>query len=406
MKRQERTRWLVTGTLAAAVVLAPAFAAAQAEPERPTLKLGPFEIRPRLLLNNIGVDYNVFNDNTDPKQDFTFTAAPDLEVSVHPGRLRVAFTTGSELVYFQKYTSERSINRTVGGRADLDLTFLKPFITASSAHTSARPNSEIDVRARHYPRTYSAGTTVKLASRTAMTLTGRLATEFYDESAEFRGEQLSTLLDNKTTAYEAALSFELTPFTTLSLVTGIEEQRFDHSPTRDADSLRIAPTVTFSPLGQITGTGSIGYRRFNGLDPSLPDYSGLVSAGGIGILLGGKYKLDTLFTRDVRYSYEEGLPYYIVNGGRATLAVQTVAALDLRVTGGRETMNYRALAGETPPGTDRVDLYGGGFGYRLADRLRFVFEVEFSHRTSERDAAREYRNTRIVTSLNWGALNR
>ena len=231
MKWQERTRRLVTGTLAAAVVLAPAFAAAQAEPERPTLKLGPFEIRPRLLLNNIGVDYNVFNDNTDPKQDFTFTAAPDLEVSVHPGRLRVAFTSGSELVYFQQYTSERSINRTVGGRADLDLTFLKPFFTASSAHTSARPNSEIDVRARHYPRTYSAGTSVKLASRTSMTFTGRLATEFYDESAEFRGEQLSTLLDNKTTAYEAALSFELTPFTTLSLVTGIEEQRFDHSPT-------------------------------------------------------------------------------------------------------------------------------------------------------------------------------
>ena len=164
------------------------------------------------------------------------------------------------------------------------------------------------------------------------------------------GEQLSTLLDNKTTAYEAALSFELTPFTTLSLVTGIEEQRFDHSPTRDADSLRIAPTVTFSPLGQITGTGSIGYRRFNGLDPSLPDYSGLVSTGGIGILLGGKYKLDTPFTRDVRYSYEEGLPYYVVTGGRATLAVQTVAALDLRVTGGRESMDYRALAGATPPG--------------------------------------------------------
>ncbi len=288
MKWQERTRRLVTGTLAAAVVLAPAFAAAQAEPERPTLKLGPFEIRPRLLLNNIGVDYNVFNDNTDPKQDFTFTAAPDLEVSVHPGRLRVAFTTGSELVYFQQYTSERSINRTVGGRADLDLTFLKPFFTANSSHTSARPNSEIDARARHYPRTFSAGTSVKLASRTSMTFTGRLATESYDESAEFRGEQLSTLLDNKTTAYEAALSFELTPFTTLSLVTGIEEQRFDHSPTRDADSLRIAPTVTFSPLGQITGTGSIGYRRFNGLDPSLPDYSGLIASGGIGLLLGGK----------------------------------------------------------------------------------------------------------------------
>jgi hypothetical protein len=399
-------RWLVTGSLAAAVILAPAFAAAQSEADRPTLKLGPFELRPRLVLSNIGIDYNVFNENTDPKQDFTFTTAPDLELSVHPGRLRLAVTSGSELVYFQKYTSERSVNRAFSGRADLDLTFLKPFVTMSTAHTSVRPNSEIDIRARHYPRTYSAGTSLKLASRTSMTFTGRRATESYDENVEFRGEKLSTLLDSKTTTYESALNFELTPFTTLSLVGGMDEQRFDHSPIRDADSLRIAPTVSFSPLGQITGTGSIGYRRFNGLDPSMPDYSGLVSSGGIGLLLGGKYKLDTLFTRDVRYSYEEGLPYYIVSGGRATLAVQTVAALDLRITGGRESLNYRALEGETPPGRDRVDLYGGGFGYRLADRLRFVFEVEFSHRTSERDAAREYRNTRIVTSVNWGALNR
>jgi hypothetical protein len=189
-------------------------------------------------------------------------------------------------------------------------------------------------------------------------------------------------------------------------VAGTEQLRFDHAPARDADSLRITPTVTFSPLGQITGTGSIGYRRFNGLDPSLPDFTGLVSAGSIGLLLGGKYKLETSFTRDVRYSYEEGLPYYVLTGGRATLAVQTVAALDLRVTGGRESMNYRALAGEPAPGLDRVTLYGAGFGYRIAERIRLVVDVEFWHRASERDEAREYRNKRIVTSVNWGALNR
>ena len=408
MKRQRQMQWLLRGGLAVAITCAPAYAAAQStqDPERPTMRIGPFELRPRLLLSNIGIDYNVFNEHTNPKRDFTFTAAPDLEISVHPGRLRVAFVTGSELVYFQKYTSERSVNRTVAGRADLDLSFLKPFISMSTAHTSVRPNSEIDVRARHHPRTYTAGTTLKLASRTSMTFTGRRTTEFYDDEFAFRGVQLSTLLDNKTTGYESSLNLELTPFTTLSLVAGMEQLRFDHAPARNADSLRVTPTVTFSPLGQITGTGSIGYRRFKGLDPSLPDFTGLVSAGSIGLLLGGKYKLDTSFTRDVRYSYEEGLPYYVLTGGRATLGVQTVAALDLRVTGGRESMNYRALAGAPAPGLDRVTLYGGGFGYRISERIRLVVDVEFWHRASERDETRDYRNKRIVTSVNWGALNR
>ena len=82
---------------------------AGADPERPAIRLGPFELRPRLALTNMGVDNNVFNDGTDPKRDFTFTAIPDLEVSVHPGRLRLAYNTGTEFVYFHEYTSERSL---------------------------------------------------------------------------------------------------------------------------------------------------------------------------------------------------------------------------------------------------------------------------------------------------------
>ena len=123
-----------------------------------------------------------------------------------------------------------------------------------------------------------------------------------------------------------------------------EETRFDLSPLRNSDTLRVVPTLTFSPLGLITGTASIGYRRFNGLDPSLPDYSGLVSAGSIGILFVSRYKLDTTFTRDVRYSYEDDLPYYLVTGGRATLAVQAFGEFELRVLGGRESMAYRGDA--------------------------------------------------------------
>jgi hypothetical protein len=408
MKGQRQMRWLLRGSLAVAVAFAPAPTAAQTTPDQEpgTMRIGPFQLKPRLAFTNIGVEYNVFNENENPKRDFTFTAAPDVEVSVHPGRLRLAFLSGSEFVYFQKYESERSVNHSFGGRVDLDLNILKPFFSATSAHTSARPSSEIDVRARHHPQSYSAGTVLKVASRTSMTFTGRLSTEVYDQGVEFRGEDLSTALDNKTTGYEASLNLELTPFTTLSLVAGNEELRFDHSPIRDADSLRITPTVTFSPLGQITGSASVGYRRFNGLDPSLPDYTGLVSTGTIGILMGGKYKLETTFTRDVKYSYEEAIPYYVLTGGRATLAVQTVAALDLRVTGGRESMDYRALPGEPPPGRDRVIVYGGGFGYRIRDRLRFVAEIEFWERTSERDVSREYRSKRIVTSVNWGAMNR
>jgi len=390
--------------LAAAHNAAPA--AAQDAEERPTLKLGPIEFRPRLLFSNIGVDNNVFNEPTNAKSDFTATATPDLEVSMHPGRLRVVYTTGSQFVYFRKYKSERSVNRNFTGRADLDLTYFRPFASISAARTRERANSEIDLRARHHPRVYAAGTSVRIASRTSLLFTARRSSDDYADGIEFRGVDLATVLDSKTTGYDTALNIELTPLTTFSLGVSKEEQRFARSPVRDSDSLRVAPTLTISPLGLLTGTVSVGYRRFDGLDPALPDYTGIVANGTLGVLLAERYRLATSFTRDVRYSYEEANPYYIITGGRATLTAQTYGPLDIRILGGREALTYRALAGGQPAGTDRQIVYGGGVGYRITGRVRIVIDAEASRRRSDRNAAREYTNHRIVGALNWGALNR
>lgn len=406
MRGIERTLCRAMCVVAVSVAMAPRPAAAQADEDRPSLKVGPVEFRPRLLFSNVGVDNNVFNEHTNPKRDFTFTASPDLQISVHPDRLKLTYTSGADFVYFRKYTSERSRNDTAAVRADLDLTWLKPFASFSASHTSARPNSEIDLRVRHDPRTYSAGTTVKIASRTSIGVLGRRSTERYEDGVQFRGEDLARSLDTRATAYESSFNVELTPFTTFSLVGSKEQQRFDRAPERDADSIRIAPTLTFSPFGLITGSASFGYRRFNGLDPSLPDYAGFVSTGTVGILFYDQYKLDTTFTRDVRYSYERTLPYYIVSGIRATLSAQTFGPVDVRVMGGRESLDYRALNGATPPGGDLLVLYGAGLGYRIGARARVAVDAEFSHRTSERDESREFRNHRIVAFLNWGALNR
>jgi hypothetical protein len=119
-----------------------------------------------------------------------------------------------------------------------------------------------------------------------------------------------------------------------------------------------------------------------------------------------RYKVDTTFTRDARYSYERTLPYYIVSGVRATLSAQTVGPIDLRLLGGHEALSYRALAGGTVPARDRVLVYGGGVGYRIATRARFAVDAEFSHRSSDRDESREFRNHRLVALLTWGVVNR
>jgi hypothetical protein len=390
---------------AVGILLLPAVASAQSGDAPPAMKLGPVEFRPRLTLTNIGFDNNVFNSPSDPKRDFTLTASPDLELSMHPGRLRAVYSTRTDFNYFRTYTSERSVDRSFMARTDVDLGVLKPFVTMTSGHTSSRSTPEIDVRARHHPRVYTGGTRVKVASRTSIVLSTYRSFDNYDQGLTFRGADLATALDSRTTGYESAFSIDLTPFTTLNLTVAGEEQRFDHAPVRDSNSVRIAPSLTFSPLGLITGNASVGYRRFDGLDPTLPDYSGLVASGGVGAVIAGRYNLTSTFTRDVRYSYEELLPYYLLTAVRGTLAVQFAGPLDLRVTGGREAMNYRALAGSTALGDDRQVIYGGGAGCRIGERFRLVVEALTIRRSSARDRSREYRNDRILASVHWGALN-
>ncbi len=387
----------------------PAAAAAQTasdETERPAMKFGPLEVRPRLVFSNVGVDNNVFNERDNPKSDFTLTVKPDVELAINPGRLRLTYLSGTEFVYFRKYKDERSANRNFSTRAELDLTVLKPFASYSTAHTSARAGSEIDERARRHPRQATAGTRVVLASRTSLMLSASRRWEEYNPNESFRGVSLATALNSETHAYEGSFSVALTPLTSLSIAAVQEQTRFEFSPVRDADSLRVGPMLSFSPLGLLSGTASVGYRRLNGKDTALADFSGFVASGTLGVVLGGRYKIDTAFTRDVVYSYEPGLPYYLRSGGRATLGTQVAGGLDVRITGGREVMRYRALAGGSSPGPDTVNIYGAGFGYRIANRVQFTLMAEYTDRRSTWDPNREYDNNRIFATLNWGALSR
>jgi hypothetical protein len=385
----------------------PASAAAQPPPEapaegRPTYTLGPVAIRPRLLFNNIGVDNNVFNEREDPKSDWTFAAQPDVEFSLRPGRARLVWLSGAEFVYFHRYDTERSINRSQSLSAEYDLTVLRPFVTYTTTHTSARPNNEIDLRARRHPRAYSVGSSVRFASRFSGTALVRKSLEEYDGGVDFREQELARALNHRGTTYEGSVAFQATPITSLSVVVSHETLRFDASPERDSRSLRIAPTVTFSPLGLLSGTASVGVRKFEGESAAMPGYTGLLMNGTLSSLVLDRFRIDTRFTRDVQYSYEETLPIYVLTGGRATLAAQLTDRFDVRVTAGHDRMDYRAFAGGQDPGADTMNLYGGGMGFYIGERARLVFQTEFTDRSSGRDRAREFNNRRIFATMTWG----
>src|SRR5687767_13861591 len=275
--------------LIAAVAHANAQTAPPGGDQRPTLTLFGLEVRPRLLLTNIGVDNNVKNEAVDPKKDFTAGAQPDVEITARPGPFKITLLTGTEFLWYRKYKEEEMVNRSATITTELVTPIVRPFFSYAAQNTKARLSPEIDIRAQRHPRSMSAGAYVKLASRTNLMLKWTEARERFEDEQFFRGQDLAETLNYQATTYEGSVGLELTPLTQFSIVAGRDELRFDRAPLRDADVLRVLPTVSFDPQGPINGALSVGYKRFNGLDPSMPSYKGLAMSGTISVLFGTRY---------------------------------------------------------------------------------------------------------------------
>jgi hypothetical protein len=390
---------LLCGTVTPGAALAQ-----QTAPEQPlppgTLVFGPVTLTPSLAIKDAGVDDNVFNDPVDPKSDFTFTIVPRANVGFRARRLRLTYQTTADYVYYNTYDSERGTNVSSDARADLDLGRLRPYVSIAGINTRNRLNSEVDTRARHHDRTYGAGIAVRVASRTDLLLNARRATIAFEAESSFRGVSLEESFDGRTDSVEGGFGIELTPVTTISLLVLHEDQTFDVSPLRNSKSWRVAPTVTFSPLGVLTGTASLGYRHFDADDPTLPDYAGVVASVSIGAAIYARHQVQGSYVHDVQYSYDPSTPYYIANGGTVTWTTVVAGPFDVRGTVGRNFMHYRASSPLV--GGDVWSAYGGGVGYRFGDRARLGLNAEWTERASDRSAAREYRNRRIFAALTWG----
>jgi hypothetical protein len=366
------------------------------------IHFGPLGLRPSVSITNIGNDSNVFNDADNPQEDFTATAVPRLVARVRGGRLLLSYNSAAEIVYFRKFTSERSVNTTTDLRLDGNFGRLQPYVSAGWVATKERLNSEVDVRSPRTQQAYAAGVRMLLASRTAVVVSARRLAVDFDEAARFRGVDLSRTLNSRTDSVDAGLQLLLTPLTTFSMTASLQRDRFDAAPERDSDTLRLLPALQFDPTSLIRGSLAVGYRRFRPLTPELPDYSGLLVQAGLGYTLLARTKFDVDAVRDVQYSFEDLEPYYLSTGGRLTVTHQLVGPLDLQAFGGRQSMAYRQRQLPGAARRDHVETYGGGAGYRLRDNLRLGVTWESHRRTSALDE-REYVRRRVYASLTYGS---
>lgn len=400
------------GSLASILVLLSLVGAAAAqEPVDPRasaqMHLGPFYLTPRIVVKELGLDGNVFN-NAEEKKDFTFTLSPHVTIWV-PFARRALITTSvtTELVYYHTYETERSFNPDIRLRGELLFNRLAVFVEPTYLRTRERLNYEIDARARRREDGIGAGIDIRATEKLTVQIAGRRSDLVFDGDEVFNGTYLQETLNRDTKTGSIALRHALTPYTTIELKGEAQALRFHFSPIRDADSFALLPGVSFNPRALVSGSASVGYRRFVPLRDAMPRFDGLVANAALGYTLVGATQFRFSIQRDVSYSYFPSEPYFVMTGYGVTARHYLGGRFDITAGFDRYRYAYRALrlTGRESAALERADITRGvsaSFGYRFGRTARLGVGAAYRQRRSPTDRAGDYDGLRVLSTVDYG----
>jgi len=325
-------------------------------------------------------------------------------VWLHVGRSLVSGNVTEDLVYYNTYASERSVNGSYKVGVLLPLTRLIVNGAVSYVRTRERPGFEIDARSQRNELGYDGSVELRMFSKTFIGVKGRRQQVEFDKDAVFLTNSLQFELNRTVTSQGLTVRHQLTPLTGLVFDAAKQQDRFEFSHLRDADSTQITGGVRFDPFALLKGTATFGYRDFEPVQPGLPSYKGSTAAVDLSYVALGSTKLTLQAARDVQYSYDINQPYYVQTGFLASLAQQIFGPIDAVGRIGAQRLDYRDRVGVVVPAANRIDYvhsYGGGVGYHLGRDIRIGFNIDNAHRTSA-VTSRRYDGLRYGAAVTYG----
>jgi hypothetical protein len=362
------------------------------EPTRVAFRLGPLMISPNLTVPEIGYDSNVFDEEVNPKTDWTASMAPDLQLYARAGLIQFAVSASSEFTYYAKYKSERSVSRQFRGRLDATLSRVRPWIAAASVDLHDRPNREIDLRARHTDREVSAGVAFEFTSIASFYGMAARTHSDFSSGEVFKRVNLDEALSRRGDQISGGIKIVATPFTTVLIDATRAEDRFAASPARNSRSSTASAQLEFAPEAILSGRAMVGYQIFEPADAAVPRHKGVVSNGALRYTVLGRATIDAVVERVVRYSFEAVRQYYVETGADLTYTHRVRGPYDVQARAARRWLDYTDV---TPGLKPSVDSAGVGLGYNLQDGSRIGFNFEYTQRLDDIRPDRKFHRRRF-----------
>ncbi len=369
----------------------------------PLVRLRGLELNPTIAVTNAGIDSNVFNSVENPQRDFTATLSPAVNSWARVGRARIAARGQTDLHYFGRFSSQRSVDGGVGARAEFPVNRVVPWVESGVVSGRQRMGYEIDARARRTQRDIGLGLDVRVAPKTTVGVGLRRSVTAWDKEATFLGNNLSAGLDRTSDAATLAYRQQLTALTTFVFDATAATDRFDVQRERDTDSISLLTGFDLKARALISGSVRVGFKKIDPVGGAFEPFRGLVTRATVGYSVRATH-LDLEVGRESNFSYDVQYPFYLQTGATATVTQRVSSVWDIQGRVGRQDLAYRTLRGSLvdllQDRTDRTDQRGGGVGYRFRRTTRIGVNLEWTRRSSPLQF-RDYQAFRVGVSVSY-----
>jgi len=286
-------------------------------------RIGPFRIQPQIVLSDFGYDSNIYYSPNAPG-DYTLTAGPALTSYISlKKKIVIALYESPRYVYYFQTARERSWNNYLRGNVHFLLN--KFFITLGYTNSDARErwNYEIDIRPRRKENGYNGDILWQPTRKTSFSI-GFRTVQYNYRVSDPSFFNIPETLNHRENFVNASFFYQLTGRTQAFVEVEYGSFNFQY-PTnpRDSRSWAYYGGFNFSTTGKIRGTVRLGYKIFDSIAPTAPDFKGLVGNTSVSfdilrsLTLRGSYRRDVQFSAWVSNFYIEnasgaGLSYYFL----------------------------------------------------------------------------------------------
>lgn len=363
----------------------------------PLVRLGRVALAPALVATG-SRDTNVLRGGNETIDGFESVTVPQLDGFYSAGRFGVHASGAIEFARYPGRDKENFINDQEGFDLGWRQARVEPFFGFYHRNTYARPELEIGNRSDRRLLDTHGGAQIHLSSRMSVRLEGKRGQTNYQADAVYRNTSLREKLNNTHQLLTIAGQYQLTPVTALQVSGERSRDTFEITASRNAKSHAVTGGVLLGSPTFLSGAASIGVRWFEPERPDLKPFTGLVGNGAVSY---GRSAVRITVTgyRDVAYSYDSALAYFVVRSINAVLAGRA-ARWDYGGWSEQSQLDYGAAG--TAAGAGRLDKriqYGGALGFRVGRVTRVGVNVSQDRSVG----GQEWEAWRVSTFLTYGS---